>query len=83
MVAPGLELMVREDATDGFRRDGLDEALSLQLACELVAVPLREGAAAEIRALAGQLDQMHSHCGGKTPAVDPGRVGRTSLECAA
>ena len=79
VMVPGFEFMVGKDMPDGFRGDGLDDTLSFQLSRRFATVPLREGAAAELRPLADKLDQVHRHRGGKILAVGPGRICRTDL----
>jgi len=56
--SPGLELMVGEDAADGFVRDALNYSILGERSCELHAVPLREGSSGGSRPLAGHLHKM-------------------------
>jgi hypothetical protein len=74
MVPPGLEVVMRQDPTHRLGGGALDEPLAFQLAGQLDAVPLREGAPEAIGPLTGPFDQMHGDCGGKRPAGGRGRV---------
>ncbi len=65
VVAPRLELMVHEDATDRLRGNVLVNARAFQLPRQLAAVPLRQRTAEDIRLLTGELDQVHGHDGRK------------------
>ena len=79
---PGFKFVVLQDAAHRLGRDTLHEALAFQLPRQFQAIPLGEGTAQSIRSLAGQLDQMHRHRGGKTLAGAPARADRTALPCA-
>ena len=73
VMPPGLEVVVLQDPPDGVRGDARHHPLGDQLPGHLPAVPVRQGSAAVIRPLAGHLDQVQRHLGGKRPAC--GRVG--------
>jgi hypothetical protein len=74
MRAPGLELVRGEATTDGCRGDGRDEALAFQWLGEFTTVPWGARPPELLRSLAGQLDQMPRHRGGKRPAGDHGQA---------
>ena len=70
MLAPGLELMVPQDAADRLERNARDDGLMFRLPCQREAVPLGEETTELIGALACHFDQMHRHLREKTPAGD-------------
>ena len=82
MVPPRPQCVVRQETAHRLGRNMLDEAVAYQLAGQLQAVPLGKGAAQLFRSLAGHLDQMDGHGGGKTPAGGRDRLCRPALGAA-
>src|SRR5581483_4426015 len=76
VMPPRLEAVVVEDPAHRVGRDGFGDAVSHQLTCQLLAVPLGQGAAVVIRSLARHLDQVQRHLGGKRPAAGRCAAGR-------
>jgi hypothetical protein len=58
--------MVRQDTADRLGGDAFDNALVYELSGQFQAIPLGEGPAKLIRSLAGHLNRMYRHRGGKT-----------------
>ena len=65
MMAPGFQLVVRQNPLDRLWRDGLHDAVADQLPGQLRAIPLRQGTPNHVRTLAGQLDHIQRHHWGK------------------
>ncbi len=61
MGAPGFELVGVQEASDGGRRNAVDDPLSLEFAGQFGAIPLRESAPELIRAFTSQLDDLQGH----------------------
>jgi hypothetical protein len=78
MMPPGFQLVVRQNPLDRLGRDGRNHAVTDQLPGQFRAIPLRQGTAKHVRALASQLDHIQRHCWGKKPAAGRGVFYRTT-----
>jgi hypothetical protein len=76
MVPPRCKFVVDKAATNGVRRDMLNDTLMFQWSGEFATIPWGEGATELIWPLAGHLDQMDRHLGGNILARDRGQVCR-------
>lgn len=63
--APRSELMGLQNLPNGLEGNGGDNAIILQLASQLGAIPLREGTSKLIRSFTGQFDDIESYLGRK------------------
>jgi len=61
MGVPGFELVGVQEASDGGRRNAVDDPLGLEFAGQFGAIPLRERAPELIRAFTSQLDDLQGH----------------------
>jgi hypothetical protein len=74
MMPPRFEFMMGENAAYRRGGNGLCDSRLDESTREFGAIPLRETPAAQLRPLTGQLDQMDSDLGGKSPGGAPGEL---------
>jgi hypothetical protein len=72
-----------QDTAAGLGGDTVDKALAFEWLGQFATIPLGEGTPELIRSLAGHLDQIHCHRGGKRRAGDHGQAWRIALQGAA
>ena len=61
MVSPRFELVGAQDPSNGFRGNGLDDAVGFELASEFRTVPLGERATHIVRSFTGQFHDVEGH----------------------
>jgi hypothetical protein len=76
--APGLQLLVRQEAADRLGGEGFDHTRVCEWSGQCETIPWGEEPAQLIRSLAGHLDQRSRHRGGKTPAGDHDQACQTA-----